>query len=67
MPLLRRLLRPEQLGDAPAAATATAEQLFASSIYSQELRAQRQQAAALCSAPLIAMSTLQNDTRLILL
>ncbi|KAG3113099.1 hypothetical protein PI124_g10285 [Phytophthora idaei] len=56
MPLLKKLLQPEELGDAPA--SATAEKLFASSIYAQEMRAQRQQAAALCSAPLIAMSTL---------
>ncbi|KAG7386487.1 hypothetical protein PHYPSEUDO_015587 [Phytophthora pseudosyringae] len=56
MPLLKRLLRAEELGDAPA--NATAEQLFASSVYSQEMRAQRQQAAALCSAPLVAVSTL---------
>ncbi|ETN06918.1 hypothetical protein, variant 3 [Phytophthora nicotianae INRA-310] len=56
MPLLKRLLSAEELGDTPA--NATAEQLFASSIYAQEMRAQRQQAAAFCSAPLIAMSTL---------
>ncbi|KAG6623595.1 uncharacterized protein IUM83_01698 [Phytophthora cinnamomi] len=61
MPLLRRLLRAEELGDAPA--SATAEQLFASSIYSQELRAQRQQAAARCSAPLETMAARRNDTR----
>ncbi|KAL4100222.1 hypothetical protein PRIC1_008016 [Phytophthora ramorum] len=56
MPLLKRLLRPDQLDD--ASATATAEQLFTSSIYAQEMRSQRQQAAALCSAPLVSMSSL---------
>ncbi|KAG6971975.1 hypothetical protein JG688_00004220 [Phytophthora aleatoria] len=58
MPLLKKLLQPEELGDAPA--SATAEKLFASSIYAQEMRAQRQQAAALCSAPLFAIPTLES-------
>ncbi|KAG6966495.1 hypothetical protein JG687_00004814 [Phytophthora cactorum] len=58
MPLLKKLLQPEEFGDAPA--SATAEKLFASSIYAQEMRAQRQQAAALCSAPLIAIPTLES-------
>ncbi|KAL3670548.1 hypothetical protein V7S43_004862 [Phytophthora oleae] len=66
MPLLWRLLRAEELGDVPA--NTTAEQLFASSIYAQEMWTLRQQAAALCSAPLVAMSTLaaRNDSSSVL-
>jgi hypothetical protein len=56
MPQLKRLLGGE-LGDAPA--STTAEQLLASSIHSQEMRAQRRKAAALCSAPLVDMATLE--------
>ncbi|KAL7679524.1 hypothetical protein Plhal304r1_c078g0165221 [Plasmopara halstedii] len=61
MPLLRKLLRVEDLGNVPA--NSTAEQLFASNIDMQEMRSQRQQAAALCSAPLHVMSTLARRQR----
>ncbi|KAG7389146.1 hypothetical protein PHYBOEH_007561 [Phytophthora boehmeriae] len=56
MPLLKRLLRAEELGDAPQ--DATAEQLFASSIHLKDLRMQRRLAAALCSAPLVNMAAI---------
>ncbi|KAF4041888.1 hypothetical protein GN244_ATG05924 [Phytophthora infestans] len=55
--LLKKLLRAEELSDAPV--NTTAEQLFASSIYDLQMRAQRQQAAALCCAPLVSMSAFE--------
>ncbi|CAI5744738.1 unnamed protein product [Peronospora destructor] len=58
-----RLLLKEELGDLPE--NMTAEQLFASSIYSQEMKVQRKQAAAICAASFIAMSTLARQEKAI--
>ncbi|CAI5700945.1 unnamed protein product [Peronospora effusa] len=61
MPMLKRLLREEELDESME--NMTAEQLFASSIYSQEMKIQRQQAAAICTASFVTMSTLARQEK----
>ncbi|KAI9914067.1 hypothetical protein PsorP6_006280 [Peronosclerospora sorghi] len=64
MPRLKRLLGVNELND--AVEKATAEKLLTFSISLDEMRAQRQQVAALCSASFVTMSILtmqQNSTR----
>ncbi|CAH0491629.1 unnamed protein product [Peronospora farinosa] len=61
MPMLKRLLRKEELDESME--NMTAEQLFASSIYSQEMKIQRQQVAAICTASFVMMSTLARQEK----
>ncbi|CAI5735045.1 unnamed protein product [Peronospora farinosa] len=61
MPMLKRLLRKEELDESME--NMTAEQLFASSIYCQEMKIQRQQVAAICTASFVMMSTLARQEK----